>query len=246
MKKRIFILLPLVLLFVGCEQKNTRQSKPHSTVIENTTSREATTDSKTNNESSATTKNSSELVSQTTSSSIVPSTTSSSTVPSTNSSETYASVSESISPQVSDSTDLLSNYSDLEIEYARVWLAVMGTQYKQWLADPSTGFELHVSKSPAGTPIDPYDQGSVAFPAETVTLSGNISFQGLVVYSSNHNGTITQYPVPSHWQHNETSDHPELVKEKTQKILDEASTVSIPTNTPEGIKQLIDVMVIDN
>ncbi|WP_270284926.1 hypothetical protein [Enterococcus lactis] len=42
MKKRIFILLPLVLLFVGCEQKNTRQSKPHSTVIENTTSREAT------------------------------------------------------------------------------------------------------------------------------------------------------------------------------------------------------------
>ncbi|WP_262389374.1 hypothetical protein [Enterococcus lactis] len=53
---------------------------------------------------------------------------------------------------------------------------MMGTQYKQWLADPSTGFELHVSKSPAGTPIDPYDQGSVAFPAETVILSGNISF----------------------------------------------------------------------
>ena len=62
----------------------------------------------------------------------------------------------------------LAGYSDLQIEYARVWLATMGTQYKEWLTDP--GFKLHVTKQPAGTPIDPYDQGSVTYPTETIIL----------------------------------------------------------------------------
>ncbi|MGN8981061.1 hypothetical protein ACTNBL_01655 [Enterococcus villorum] len=250
MKKSILFLLPLVFLIAGCEQKSTSQSTSESTVTKTTTSHETTTDSKENSKSTDSTKKNSETTSQNSNSSTFSSTALSSTMLSTISNENSTSVSVSSSPQMSESTDnstnLLSNYSDLQIEYARVWLAVMGTHYKQWLADPSTGFELHVSKSPAGTPVDTYDPGSVVFPTETVTLSGGVGFQGLVVYSSNHNGTITQYQVPSHWQHDETSDHPELVKEKTQKILDEASTISIPTNNPEDIKQLIDVMVIDN
>jgi hypothetical protein len=247
MKKSMLFLLPLVFLIAGCELKSTsQQTTSESTVAKTTTSREVTANSK----STDATKKNSETTSQNSNSSSVSSTAPSSTMLSTISNETSTSVSESSSTQMSESTDnptnLLSNYSDLQIEYARVWLAVMGTHYKQWLDDPSTGFELHVSKSPAGTSVDTYDLGSVVFPTETVTLSGGVGFQGLVVYSSNHNGTITQYQVPSHWQHDETSDHPELVKEKTQKILDEASTISIPTNNPEDIKQLIDVMVIDN
>lgn len=245
MKKIMLLLLPIVFLVAGCEQRNMSQSTAESTVAQSSSSSEKATDSTSANKLSNTEESSSKTETQTTTSSAVQS-----SAQTTSISETSAPVSESSSTQPSESaapsTDLLSNYSDLQIEYARVWLAVMGTQYKQWLADPSTGFELHVTKSPAGTPVDPYDAGSAVFPTETVTLSGAISFQGLVVYSSNHNGTITQYNVPSHWQHDETSDHPELVKEKTQKILDEASVVSIPTGNPEDVKQLIDVMRIDN
>jgi DNA mismatch repair ATPase MutL len=245
MKKIMLLLLPIVFLAAGCQQKNTSQSTAESTVAQSSSSSEKETDSTSANKSSNTEESSSKTETQTTTSSAVQS-----SAQTTSSSETSAPSSESSNTQSSEpannTTNLLSNYSDLQIEYARVWLAVMGTQYKQWLADPSTGFELHVTKSPAGTPVDPYDPGSVVFPAETVTLSGGVTFQGLVVYSSNHNGTITQYNVPSHWQHDETSDHPELVKEKTQKILDEASVVSIPTGNPEDVKQLIDVMRIDN
>ncbi|MGG5358567.1 MULTISPECIES: hypothetical protein [unclassified Enterococcus] len=244
MKKLILLLLPVAFFIAGCNQENTSQSTAESTVAQSSSSSKKATDSTSTNKSSETTQ-SSKTEAQTTSSSAVQS-----SAQTTSSSETSAPTSETSSTQsmqpADSSTDLLSNYSDLQIEYARVWLAVMGTQYKQWLTDPDTGFELHVTKSPAGTPVDPYDAGSAAFPTETVTLSGAISFQGLVVYSSNHNGTITQYNVPSHWQHDETSDHPELVQEKTQKIIDEATVISIPTGNPEDVKQLIDVMKIDN
>lgn len=48
--------------------------------------------------------------------------------------------------------------------------------------------------------VNPYDSTSLTFPTETGTLSGEYGYQSLVVYSSNHNGTITCYPVPSHFQ----------------------------------------------
>lgn len=120
----------------------------------------------------------------------------------------------------------------------------MGTQYKEWLTDP--GFKLHVTKQPVGTPIDSYDQGSVTYPTETIMLSGEYGYQSLVVYSSNHNGTITRYNVPSHWQDPQMAQDPEYARSQTQNILDSAAVIPVPIGNPEDVKQLIDVLVINN
>lgn len=66
------------------------------------------------------------------------------------------------------------------------------------------------------------------------------------MYSSNHDGTITSYPVPSHWQMPaDQTSYPALV-ETTQEIIDNASVVAIPTGNPNDVKQLINVIVMDN
>lgn len=130
--------------------------------------------------------------------------------------------------------DLSSNYSALEIEYARVWLETMG--YDD-LEDES--FRLQATIHPAGTPIDPYDKGSATFPVET-TFLGGYPREG-IVYSSNFNGTITVYPVPSHWQMPaEIASDPEEIHSMTQEILEDAYDVSIPTGNPEIVRELIE------
>ncbi|MCE5854300.1 hypothetical protein KEK14_07280, partial [Enterococcus faecium] len=147
------------------------------------------------------------------------------------------------SSQSSQSIDPLAGYSDLQIEYARVWLAIRGNTFR----DTSGDFELHVIHYPAGTPIAPYDAGSAVYPKDVVMLTGKYSYQGVLVYSSNHDGTITSYPVPSHWQMPaDQTSYPAFIRETTQEIIDNASVVAIPTGNPNDVKQLIDVTVIDN
>ena len=101
-----------------------------------------------------------------------------------------------------------------------------------------------MSHSAAGAAVNPYDSTSLTFPTETVTLSGEYGYQSLVVYSSNHNGTITCYPVPSHFQGDPRDQA--VVKKQEQEILDQATIVSIPTGNPEDVKELIAVQVVDN
>lgn len=86
----------------------------------------------------------------------------------------------------------LSDYSAAEIEYARVWLEVIGNK---------TVEELNVSSLPAGEPINAYEpENSAVYPEEVVVLSGKTMADGTVVYGSNGDGTINWYQVPSHWQ----------------------------------------------
>ncbi len=239
MKKAVILLLPFIFLISGCNQnKSTDSTRVKQTTTENTSSLESTA---TNN----TKKNSTNDESTTTEENLTTkestqSTTKAQSSPSTISSESTVETSQS----APDATNILAGYSDLQIEYARVWLATMGTHYKEWVTNP--GFNLHVSKQPAGAPIDVYHQGSVAYPTETVTLSGDYGYQSLVVYSSNHNGTVTKYDVPSHWQDPQLAQDPEYARAQTQKILDSATILPIPVGNPEDVKQLIDVMVIDD
>lgn len=223
MKKSILLLLPIIFLISGCSQKNPANTtsskkasnKSASSFVCNSTISDSTTSS-TKEISSRAEKESSTSTTQ--------------SARTTNSAET--------------TTDILAGYSDLQIEYARVWLATMGARYKEWLTDP--GFKLNVTKQPAGTPIDPYDQGSVTFPTETIVLSGEYGYQSLVVYSSNHDGTITRYNVPSHWQDPQLTQDPEYARVQTQKILDSATIIPVPVGNPEDVKQLSDVLVITN
>lgn len=227
MKKSILLLLPIIFLISGCSQNDSTDA---------TSSKKATNESTSSVETSSTDSSTSSTKQVTSSTKKESSTSDTQSTTTTNSAEATT---ESVA-----ATDILAGYSDLQIEYARVWLATMGTQYKEWLTDP--GFKLHVTKQPVGTPIDSYDQGSVTYPTETIMLSGEYGYQSLVVYSSNHNGTITRYNVPSHWQDPQMAQDPEYARSQTQNILDSAAVIPVPIGNPEDVKQLIDVLVINN
>ncbi|MEI5993040.1 hypothetical protein [Candidatus Enterococcus mansonii] len=127
---------------------------------------------------------------------------------------------------------LLLGYSDDQIEYARVWLTVIGVK-------PS---ELNAKTIPAGTPINQYDKGSATYPTDVIILYGGYSAEGQIVYSSNRNGTINVYPVPSHWQIGaENANNPEFVAKMTQDILDNVRLVNVDVGNPRDVLDVIKV-----
>lgn len=134
--------------------------------------------------------------------------------------------------QAKGDDSLLLGYSDDQIEFARVWLTVIGTKNSA----------LYIDRLPAGSPINIYDKGSVGYPVDVIVLSGPASADGSVVYSSNHNGTITVYPVPGHWQLPiEVVKDPEKIRELTQKVIDDARVVSVDVCNPRDVVDVIRV-----
>lgn len=130
--------------------------------------------------------------------------------------------------KVSEAEDILAGYSDDQIEYARVWLAKFGTK-------PS---ELNVTIYPAGTPINPYNESSVAYPTTTISLSGVYNVDGSIVYTSNHDGTVTVYEVPGHWPAASAAD-PAVSMELSQRVLDTGQVMSVPAGNPADVRDVI-------
>ncbi len=111
----------------------------------------------------------------------------------------------------------LESYNALEIEYARILLMTDAI-------DPNSSV-VYVAHTPAGTPISSYSSGSEEYPNDVTILFGEYSASGSITYSSNGDGTITIYPVPSHWHQSDQS--PEGYRALTQEILDTAQTVYV-------------------
>lgn len=84
----------------------------------------------------------------------------------------------------------LSQYSNEQIEYARVWLQLGPNQEIE---------ELNVLHISAGTPINPDDETSANYPENVIQLAGSRLVDGVVTYSGNGDGTINVYNVPLRW-----------------------------------------------
>ena len=123
-------------------------------------------------------------------------------------------------------------YTAAQVEAARVWAYVIKNI-------PS---ELDVDKKPAGTKI--YFGGlGVEYPKDVKTLYTPISAEGHVTYASNGDGTVTIYPVPSHWQQSaDELNSEEFMTQFTQGILDHAETVTLPDGDPDMIRQILVVL----
>ena len=123
-------------------------------------------------------------------------------------------------------------YTAGQVEAARVWAYVIKNI-------PS---ELDVDKKPAGTKI--YFGGlGVEYPKDVKTLYTPISAEGHVTYASNGDGTVTIYPVPSHWQQSaDELNSEEFMTQFTQGILDHAETVTLPDGDPDTIRQILAVL----
>lgn len=100
-------------------------------------------------------------------------------------------------------TSLLNDYSTQEIEYARVWLNVVGNEGIT---------ELNITQEKAGEIINYSDDNSPVWPEDVTVLTGWATADGMVTYSGNGDGTINIYPVPGHW-HTPDEDLPELYEE---------------------------------
>ncbi|MCM3739507.1 hypothetical protein M3210_04410 [Oceanobacillus luteolus] len=92
-----------------------------------------------------------------------------------------------------EEVDLLSTYSSEQIEYARVWLQLGPNQEID---------ELYVTHIPEGEAVNPNAESSATYTEEVVQLTGSRLVEGSVTYSSNGDGTINVYFVPSHWETN--------------------------------------------
>lgn len=123
---------------------------------------------------------------------------------------------------------VLSEYPSDEIEYARVWLQIVGNKDIK---------ELNIRHIIAGEQVNPYNDDSVDYPEDVIALGGKIMAAGTVTYSGNGDGTINLYNVPSHWPNYKQIDV--SMEEYTEDIIENTKQVYIDPGDDQEIIELI-------
>lgn len=151
-------------------------------------------------------------------------------------SEARAEEDENLNNQSNKSDDnALSKYSTDEIEFARVWLQIVGNQEIK---------ELKIRHISAGEQVNPYDDDSVDYPEDVITLEGEMMADGIVTYSGNGDGTINLYNIPSHWPSHEQIDV--SMEEYTEDIIKNTEQIYIETGKDEEVIELIKKLKIQS
>lgn len=131
-----------------------------------------------------------------------------------------------------DDNETLTQFSNEQIEYARVWLQLGPNQEIA---------ELNVLHIPAGSPINPEDETSANYPDNVIQLAGSRLVDGSVTYSGNGDGTINVYNVPLRWDgsypagedfYNNITDNTKLVnveKGDDEKIIELIKLINDPS-----------------
>lgn len=155
------------------------------------------------------------------------------TMPASDSSSTQAVIKPSHS---TETTTPLTNYTDDQIEYARVWLTLGANQAID---------ELNIRLLPAGTLINPNDETSSRYPTDVIQLQGSRLVDGSITYKSNGDGTIIVYKkIPQRWEI-PTPDKlaPDYMEELTESMIDEGEVVAIPSGDKNEIGKLITLQI---
>lgn len=129
----------------------------------------------------------------------------------------------------SESTDgSLSDYSCEEIEYARVWLEVIGN---------SDVDKLVVSYQSKGDPVNRFEkERNTTYPEDVIILS---TPSNSVTYSRNRDGTINVYDLPISWYEG-ILPKGKTMKEYTVEIINNPISVSVGVGEDEEIIRLIE------
>lgn len=132
----------------------------------------------------------------------------------------------------SEENDPLANYSTENIEYARVWLEVVDNK------DIDTLKVSHISE---GESVGQYEDKSVKYPENVVYLFTDFLAGGNVFYSSNGDGSINLYDVPTRWPTPEQlrEERNQTMKEYTQSIIDNPEKVVIDPRYDEEVENII-------
>ena len=119
----------------------------------------------------------------------------------------------------------LKEYTNEQIEYARIWLRLGPNQEIE---------ELNITHIAAGTPLNEDDETSAVYPENVIQLAGSRLIDGSVTYSGNGNGTINVYNVPLRWD----GQYP-AGEQFYKEILENTKLVSIDTGNDEAVVKLI-------
>ncbi|MBD8004562.1 hypothetical protein [Bacillus norwichensis] len=126
----------------------------------------------------------------------------------------------------SEEKDPLSDYSAKEIEYARVWLEVVGNK------DIDTLKVSHPSEE---------ESVSVKYPEGVVHLFTDFLAGGNVYYNSNGDGSINLYDFPTRWPSPEQlkEERNQTMEEYIQDINDNPEKVMIDPGDDEEVEKII-------
>ncbi|MCY3031440.1 MULTISPECIES: hypothetical protein [Aerococcus] len=128
-------------------------------------------------------------------------------------------------------TDPLAAYDPLAIEYARIWLQLGPNQ------DADT---INVHIIPQGTLINPYLANGARYPETVTQLTGNRLIDGVVTYSSNHDGTINLYNIPLRFDLPDFSAIPESTYiHETYKMAQAPQRIAVEPNQPDQVIETI-------
>jgi hypothetical protein len=131
-----------------------------------------------------------------------------------------------------ESETALSQYSNEQIEYARVWLQL----------GPNQDIDgLYVKVIPAGTPLNPDDETSGVYPEDVIQLAGSRLVDGSVTYSGNGDGTINVYNVPLRWD----GEYP-AGEEFYKEMIDNTELVPVDVGENEDVIRLIGLLEIES
>ena len=143
-------------------------------------------------------------------------------------------------PQTSS---LLSGYSDDQIEFARVTEAIVA--YYKYTYQP---ISISVTKNEANHQVLPFDS-SIVIPQESVTLSfssdNTMAGTTTITYTSNHNGSINFYHEPNHYQDDRYLSDPDWVRQQSQEMLNDMTTIVIPTSFDDKASLIISKIQIN-
>lgn len=124
----------------------------------------------------------------------------------------------------------LSQYSNEQIEYARIWLQL----------GPNQDIDgLYVQHIQAGEPINPNDETSATYPENVIQLAGSRLVDGSVTYSGNGDGTINVYNVPLRWDSSNPDVDENFMKEYTQDIINNTELISVNPGDDSKVIDLI-------
>ena len=218
MKKSFFISLSVLLLSIGGCSSNTNEEESTIVSSEKTSTIESMTDKTKDSEKLSISEDSTINESD---QSIAPSSDDSSTK------------NEDVNSPTEENPNPLSEYTNEQIEYARIWLQL----------GPNQDIDgLYIKKISKGSKLNPDDEYSAIYPEDVIQLAGSRLVDGSITYKSNGNGTIVVYKVPQRWDYSPIT--PEIVDGVslgTKQLLEDTYQVEVNTGNPEDIKSLIEI-----
>lgn len=106
------------------------------------------------------------------------------------------------------------------------------------LLNSTTTYSLYPNKS-----LQIWETG-VYLPEDVTVISGTPLAAGMFTYHNNEDGTVTLYPVPSHYQDKEWDD-PVKGKELANKVISDASVINIKDVSDDLANKLIPIIEND-